>query len=347
MNRRALAICLVLAGLLAIVWWVRSSASKKSSVAENDGGVVARTTTSAVASASVAPSAATVATTKVVEPARMLTAKWGSGRGELGRDRPAEGNPEGPMSFAFAGKDLLVVDQVNQRLVRFDKDGKPKGTQTTIAPTVQDIAVGKDGTVALLDRLGDKNVTLTDANGKKIGTLPLGTNDPGSITGVFVDGNTVYVEEGHGGLTGIGTTDGQPMGSAVTLGGRPTKDGALLVTGTLAAAEGKLTVNAIDRASGTLRFARLVQMTRPSNMIVLLDSDDRGVVYAGVAAGEPEQATIACLDPQDGHVLGRVAMPMSSDPEETFRDFSVEGDGTIVHAVRDASGVTYATATCP
>ena len=68
----------------------------------------------------------------------------------------------------------------------------------------------------LLDRLGDKNVTLTDANGKRIGTLPLGSGDPGNITGVFVDGNTVYVEEGHGGLTGIGTTDGQPIGSPVT-----------------------------------------------------------------------------------------------------------------------------------
>ena len=276
----------------------------------------------------------------------IIKTKWGSGRGELGRNRPAEGNPEGPMSFVAVGKDLLVVDQVNQRLVRFDKDGKVKGTQA-IGPTVQDVAVAKDGTVALLDRLGDKNVTLTDSNGKKIGTLALGTSDPGSITGVFVDGNTVYVEEGHGGLTGIGTTDGQPMQSPVTLGGRPTKDGALLVTGTLVAAEGKLTVNAIDRASGTSRFARLIQMPRPSSFIVLLDSDDRGVVYAGVAAGEPEQATIACLDPHDGHVLGRVTTPMSSDPEETFRDFSVDGDGTIVHAVRDASGVTYATTTCP
>ena len=249
------------------------------------------------------------------------------------------------MSFASTRDGLVVVDQVNGRLVRYDKNGQIRGTQT-IADTVQDIAVAKDGTVAMLDRLGEKNVTLTDSNGKPVGKFPL-SGDTGLLTGVFVDGNTVYVEEGHGGLTGIGTTDGQPMQSPVTLGGRPTKDGALLVTGTLVGAEGKLTVNAIDRASGTSRFARLIQMPRPSSFIVLLDSDDRGVVYAGVAAGEPEQATIACLDPNDGHVIGRVAMPMSSDPEETFRDFSVDGDGTIVHALRDATGVTYATATCP
>jgi hypothetical protein len=105
-------------------------------------------------------------------------------------------------------------------------------------------------------------------------------------------------------------------------------------------------VNAIDRASGTSRFARLVQMPRPATFIVLLDSDDRGVVYAGVA-DPSDQATIVCLDPHDGHVLGRVSMPMSTDPEETFRDFSVDGDGTIFHAVREATGVTYTTATCP
>ncbi|HEX4516480.1 MAG TPA: hypothetical protein VH054_23190 [Polyangiaceae bacterium] len=340
MNRRALGICVVLAALLGVAWWVRSGASKKSVATEREGVVVASTSNGATAVAR----ASAIASARVVAPAKTWSAKWGSGRGELGRDRPSEGNPEGPMSFVTAGKDLLVVDQVNQRLVRYDKDGKVKGTQA-IGPTVQDVAVGKDGTVALLDRLGDKNVTVTDSNGKRIGTLPLGTGDPGNITGVFVDGNTVYVEEGHGGLTGVGTTDGQPMQSPVTLGGRPTKDGALLVTGTLVPAEGKLTVNAIDRTSGTLRFARLIQMPRPSSFIVLLDSDDRGVVYAGVAAGD--QATVACLDPNDGHVLGRIVMPMNGDPDETFRDFSVDGDGTILHAVRDDTGVTYATTTCP
>jgi len=250
------------------------------------------------------------------------------------------------MSFATAGKDLLVLDQVNGRMVRYGADGKVKGT-STIANTVQDVAVAKDGTVALLDRLGEKTVTLTDGSGRRVGSLSLGTNDPGLLTGVFVDGNTVYVEEGHGGLTGIGTTDGQPLSSPSTLGGRPTKDGALLVTGTLAASEGKLTVNAIDRRTGTLRFARQVQMPRPSSFIVLLDSDNAGVVYTGVAAGQPESATIACLDPTDGHVLGRVILQMSSDPEETFRDFAVEADGTIVHAVRTADGIDYETATCP
>ena len=106
-------------------------------------------------------------------------------------------------------------------------------------------------------------------------------------------------------------------------------------------------MNAIDRATGTSRYARQIQMPRPSIVIVLLDSDDRGVVYAGVAAGSPEVANIACLDPTDGHVIGRVTAPMSSEPEESFRDFSVDGDGTITYALRTAEGVDYGTTHCP
>jgi hypothetical protein len=281
----------------------------------------------------------------VTQPATLASARWGTGRGELGRDRPAEGNPEGPMSFAFSGSKMLVVDQVNGRLVLYDK-GKAVGTQT-IRETVQDVAVAKDGTVALLDRLGDKNVTLTDSRGAIVGTLPLPGNDTGLLTGVFVDGDTVYVEQEHGGLVGVGTTDGQPLASPATLGGRPTKDGALLVNGTLNGPAGQLMINAIDRATGTSRYARVIQMPSPSHVIVLLDSDDQGVVYAGVAAGQPETANIACLDPGDGHVIGRVVVPMSSMPEESFRDFVVEGDGTIVYALRTEEGVSYDTARCP
>lgn len=347
MTRREIAI-------IALVGFVLLSVYVGRRIFEHPKKVVATSATASAAPTETTPSASpdeplgavVAANDAAAAPTHLVTAHWGSRRGELGRSRPQEGNPEGPMSFAATRDGLVVLDQVNGRLVRYDKNGQVKGTQT-IADTVQDVAVGKDGTVALLDRLGEKNVSLTDSSGKPIGKLSLGSGDPGLVTGVFVDGNTVYVEEGHGGLTGIGTTDGQPLSSPATLGGRPTKDGALLVTGTLTANEGKLTVNAIDRASGTLRYARVVGMPKPSLFIVMLDSDDRGVVYAGVAAGSPEAANIACLDPGDGHVIGRVVLPVSSEPEETFRDFSVEGDGTIVYAIRTADGVDYATAHCP
>ncbi|CAN5888527.1 hypothetical protein BH11MYX4_BH11MYX4_38670 [soil metagenome] len=56
---------------------------------------------------------------------------------------------------------------------------------------------------------------------------------------------------------------------------------------------------------------------------------------------------VACLDPSDGHVLGRVSLPLSHTPEESLRDFTVGDDGTIVYAVRGEDGVEYQNATCP
>jgi len=289
------------------------------------------------------------ATVDASSPPPLVTAKWGREKGQLGRERPQEGNPEGPMSLAFAGDDLLVLDQVNGRLVRYGKDGRVRGASD--APTTaQDLAVGKDGTVAMIDRLVGKAVTLTDANGRKIGQLPLDkrVGEPGLVTAVVVDGKTVYVEKEHGALVPIGTTDGQPADDAPELTGRPSKDGELLLTaGLTSKREGRAYVNAMDRKSGSLRFARAVQFPRPAQAIVLLDSDARGAIYLGVASGEPAQASVACLDRTDGHVLGRITLPLSQTPEESFRDMTVADDGTIVYALRTDDGVEYLRARCP
>lgn len=282
-------------------------------------------------------------------PNALVVARWGSKRDELGRDRPQEGNPEGPMSLVMAGRDLLVLDQVNGRLVRYGADGRL--LRTSEAPTTaQDLAVAKDGTVAMIDRLAAKAVTLVDANGKKIGELPLGARvaEPGLVTAVVVDGKDVYVEKEHGALVLLGTTDGTPASEAVQLTGRPSRDGTLLLTAGLSSKpQGRAYLNAVDRKTSALRFARAILFPRPSHAIVLLDSDARGTLYLAVAAGEPGDAHVACLDPGDGHVLGRVALPLSHTPEESFRDFTVGDDGTIVFAVRTDDGVQYRTARCP
>lgn len=282
-------------------------------------------------------------------PNALVIARWGGARGELGRDRPQEGNPEGPMSLVLAGKDLLVLDQVNGRLARYDSDGRL--VRTSDAPTTaQDIAVGKDGTVAMVDRLVNKTITLVDANGRKTGELPLTGRvpEPGLVTAVVIDGKDVYVEKEHGALVLIGSTDGKPAEDGVQLTGRPSKDGALLLTAGLSSKEqGRAYLNAVDRKTTSLKFARTMLFPRPSHAIVLLDSDAKGTIYLGVAAGEPGDAHVACLDPGDGHILGRVVLPLSHTPEESFRDFSVGDDGTIAFAVRTDEGVQYRTARCP
>jgi len=278
----------------------------------------------------------------------VLAARWGSGRGELGRSRPQEGNPEGPMSFARTGDELLVLDQVNGRVARYDAKGKLRATFET-TETTQDLTVAKDGTVALLDRLVDKTVRLVDKNGRPIGALPLPSDrveDPGLVTGVFVDGKDVYVEKEHGVLTRIGATDGSAAEPA-ELTGRPSKDGALLLMAVLASAEAHVTLNAFDRRAGSLRFARVIHFPRPTRQIMLLDSDMRGTIYVGVLAGRPQMVHIACLDPGDGHAIGRLSVPTSATPEEAFREFTIADDGTILLALRSEEGIEYRSAHCP
>ncbi|AKV04050.1 hypothetical protein AKJ09_10713 [Labilithrix luteola] len=279
-----------------------------------------------------------------------LRARWGSGSGELGHERPAEGNPEGPMSFARAGDELVVLDQVNRQLVRFDGSGRVVAT-TNVSRTTQDLALAKDGSAVLLDRLGGQNVTVIDARGRTIGELPLGSRagEPGLVTGVFVDDRTIYVEKEHGSLVPIGTLDARAVDpNAPSLAGRPSKDGALLLMAGLSSPiEGRAFVNATDRKTGALRFARTIQFPRPAQSIALLDSDGRGTIYLGIAYDSPPTTSVACLAPGDGHVIGRVTLPASAAPEESLRDLAVGDDGTIVYAVRTDDGVEYRSATCP
>lgn len=253
------------------------------------------------------------------------------------------------MSLALAGDDLFVLDQVNGRLARYDRSGRLE-RHMDVPGTVQDLAIAKDGSIALIDRLAGKAVTLLDANGRKIGELPLASSkvgETGLVTGVFVDGKDVYAEKEHGALVHLGTTEGGPAEDK-QLTGRPSKDGTLLLTAGLASArEGKAFLNALDRRTGTLRFSRVIAFPRPARTIALLDTDARGGIYLGVIGGPDGLAHVVCADPGDGHVTGRLALETSDTPEESFRDYVVGDDGTIVYAVRDESGVEYRTARCP
>lgn len=94
--------------------------------------------------------------------------------------------------------DALVIDQVNNRLVRIGPGGAPNGT-IKIGDGAQDVAVGTDFTIAVLDRLVDKNVTLYGADGRALGTLDFvgsGIAEGGAITGIFVDGNSPTAAHG-------------------------------------------------------------------------------------------------------------------------------------------------------
>ncbi len=211
---------------------------------------------------------------------------WGSGEGRLGRSRPQEGNPEGPMSLTTGRNGAVVVlDQVNQRMVRLDRNGKVLGTTSLPVQAAQDVVLAKDGTAVVLDRLADRSLAIIGPDGAIKGELALvgkGLPEGGAATGVFLDGDDVYVEREHGDLVRAGTTAGvnDPLRPEVP--GRPTRDGRTFLSATLVdRAGGTLTVTAIDRPSREHRFTRQYGLGHPAVALVLLDADAAGTFYVG------------------------------------------------------------------
>ncbi|MEZ4302763.1 MAG: hypothetical protein R3B70_48015, partial [Polyangiaceae bacterium] len=279
----------------------------------------------------------------------VFSAKWGTGDDELGHERPEEGAPLGPMSLGVDGKGRIVVlDTVNGRLVRRGKDGEPDSVVKIGLLDPQDMALGADGTTAVLDRYADKKVAVYDDTGALVGDLPLvgeGISETGDVTGVFVDGTDVYAEREHGPLVKIGGTNGQPADPRTEIPGRPSRDGlSFLLAGIIDGPAGRVYVAAIDRATETQRFTREIRQPAFVHSIVLLDSDKSGTIYFATQVEQPDGSGaifLSCLEPQHGVITGSTVLPVNTLPEESFRDFAVLDEGGVVYALRTEQGVSY------
>lgn len=291
------------------------------------------------------------------DPARVVArAAWGTHRGEVGRDRPDEANPEAPMSLTTAADGtLLVLDQVNGRIARFAPDGTPLDPFPLGVDAPQDLAVGADGTIAVLDRLASRRVALLGPDGRESGSLPLegeGVPETGGVTGVFVDGEDVYVEREYGPLVRLGDLRGAE-GDRAEVPGRPSRDGrSYLMAGLIDAPAGRFFVNSIARPSRDHRFTRDITVPLAIRQILLLDTDRAGIIYVAVAGtpyGEPEEVEMVrlmCLAPDDGTTIGFANLPPNTDPDETLRELTVLDAGGALYAVRNDEGYTVGLYDC-
>ncbi len=253
------------------------------------------------------------------------------------------------MSLAVDGQGHVdILDEINNRIVRRGPDGQVEGTIPLDQRTPEDIVVAADGSMAVLDRLGDRDVALYDPSGSKRGTLPLvgaGISDPGEVTSILVDGNDVYAEKEHRQLVKLGDTSGNVANPQTTLSGRPSRDGtALLSAKILDAVAGRVRVTSTERATGKERFARDLALVPVVHQILLLDTDRAGTVYFAAEVQRPgAQPTVmlSCLDGATGTVVGGAVLPANTMPEESFRDFAVLDDGGVIYALRSNAGVTY------
>ncbi len=363
----ALVVLLVLGAVLALVWWgmrptravVEAEPPKAFDVEDSGvrspaqavGSVPTESRSSAAGDGGRAPAAGE-------EPVVTgFAAAWGAGLGQLGRSRPEEGNPEAPMSFAVGrGGVALVLDQVNGRMVRYGADGTVLDALPTTQQVPQDLVQARDGTTLVLDRLGDKTVAVLK-DGKLVGDLPLegkSVGEAGGVTGVFVDGEDVYVEREHGPLVRVGDTSGRPDSEQPEVPGRPSRDGqSFVMAGIVDALAGRLFVNSVARPSLERRFTRELRVGQPALSIILLDTDLSGVIYLaavldprlGGGPGVPS-VKLLCLAAADGAPLGSADLPANTGPEETLRDLVVLDAGGVIYAQRTEQGVTYTPYDC-
>jgi len=283
----------------------------------------------------------------------IFKAAWGNQLGELGRDLPNEGSPQAPMSFAVdASGQAYVLDQVNSRLQIF-KPGRAPRAIPLANDGYQDIALTARDEVALLDRLVTKSVDFVDEQGRVRSSVPLtgkGIDEPGAVTGMFVQDDGVWVEVEHTRLVRVATPDGKPDPERPTVIGRFSYDGTLLLTaakdGDSAAVVITRPVTAPATEAGTL-LARVPFAQRLSHLLAL-DSDLNGRVFLGVYLIQPKDdgsgeviafEQVVVLG-RDGKELSRIALPPHTGPEETFRRISVDSDGTVYQLGFDESGAT-------
>jgi hypothetical protein len=372
-RTRSILLGLVALGVLGLVlFMLRSGRGSEPTASSGDASTPGATATAAPgtaqpgAPASPRPSGQTPAAppsqpAASSKPEVFAELGWGSGPSQLGRHRPEEANPEAPMSMAA---DLLgnvvVLDQINGRLLRMDPEGKVLGSFPVTQQTPQDVVMAKDGSLLVLDRLKDKTVAILNPDtGAPRGELPVaGKNipEPGLVTGTFVEGDSVYVEREHGPLVRIGDTSGNADPERPEIPGRPTRDGRLYVFSTISDRKaGRVIVNAVDRQTGQHRYTREYRFGFPLLSINLLDSDLAGTLYLGVTGELPSITAepphnygvrVYCLDSVEGKVLGQTDLPLNTLPEETFRDFAVLDEGGLLYRHITDSGVTLLRARC-
>ena len=106
------------------------------------------TSASAQGSASTASDAA---------PATHVVVPWGTGNGEVGLRRPQHEAPADGASAVAVASDgsMLLLDRLNQRVVRLDRQGRQRGpwTVTRVPADVEELTVAADGALGVYSPL--------------------------------------------------------------------------------------------------------------------------------------------------------------------------------------------------
>ena len=281
----------------------------------------------------------------------VLKAPWGGGDGQLGHRTDPESLPQGPMSFFVDAHGVVVLDNVNRRVARFDAHGRTLPPIAIDTDAAQDVARAGER-VAVLDRLHDKRITMYDGPGDNSAVISLaaaGFPDGASVTGIFGDKDgALWAEREHGAWQRVADAEGMPDAARLPAPGRPTRAGHYVSAAIVDRAGGRARVSLFAGLDNTPAWQATVDFGAPLMFVALLDGDAAGRVYVGAHTGHEspsppyaigdETLTVVALAP-DGSEAGRLTLPAPPPREEAFRELYVGDDGTIYWMRRTPAGV--------
>lgn len=277
----------------------------------------------------------------------LATLGWGSGPGRIGRPEEEEGHGETPLRLTTdSAGNVLLLDPVNDRLVRLGPDGKPLPDVRLPIKEPRDVGVAKDGTVLLLDADAQRggSVVLLGPDGQQK-SLPLPPGSARSARALVTSGNDVYLEAYNGELTRLGTAQGVADPNPTMAPGRPTRDGRGYLSALIADPEsGRVHVYVVENPSQQQRFSRLLHTTMFVEGIFLVDTSLAGTIYLGITGNVPggapdvTSAQLLCLEPEKGEILGGVDLPVNVG-EEAILDAKALDGGGVVFSVHSRQGM--------
>ncbi|MBN2495013.1 MAG: hypothetical protein JXR96_10515 [Deltaproteobacteria bacterium] len=285
-----------------------------------------------------------------IGPELVLRVPWGTTTGALGRLDGYEAASEGPMSFAVSPDgDLLVLDQNNLRVVRFDPDGKV--TQQLPLPdgAFEDIGLSGRGEILLLDRWVRSAVVVLDADGKvldEVGVVGAGIPEGGGITAMLVRKDGVWLEYLHARVVRIMTEDLTRCDRSTRTARIGMPDGASV--GAALDGQGGAHVQ-MWAADGQIARQKKLAFGEPIRRIVWMDTDEQGRLHAvfHLLRFEPGGFEVAHQE-LVGIVLGaewqqraRFRSPHCVREWEQFIEFRVTPGGEVVQMAFTDAGVEF------
>jgi hypothetical protein len=267
--------------------------------------------------------ATTVVALGQVRPVTPTVAVAGAWSADFGKDPDAD---LGPLALVADGDGMALLDQENQRLLRYDADGQLLAAVPIPSRTTLDAArLGDSWALLAYDRA---TVSWSTQQVGSAGTLDATAAVPATLdapSGIFADGDTVLVEQAHGRTFDVATGVSYP--------GRPVGDGRY--------------VSAVKDDASTLRITwsdamgadtrtTLLTPDRPLGNVVALDTRDGFTLVTLLLFEEGAAPGYEMLDPElrtvlldaEGQRVDEISLPPGAATVVT-RELALGADGAL------------------